>query len=187
LADDLGQLVLNTNFDVSVLDAKAIVKLLDAKKDLQGFRQRVSAAVSGIPAGIGPEEKIQRLEAKKQEIFDDWKRQTSLLPDELTKTFTEVGAEETSKKVLDGLPKLGAAVATHALATHVLGVLPGLTLSVVVGTGIKMWKRERSPLKYLSRVDRSISAGIREKTASLYLPQWSKLAGQEVRPESSSS
>jgi hypothetical protein len=182
LADDLGQLVLNTHFDVSVLDAKAIVKLLDAKKDLQGFRQRVSAAVSDIPAGIGPEEKIERLKAKKEEIFDEWKRQTSFLPDELTKTFTEVGAEETSKKVLEGLPKLGAAVASHALATHVLGVVPGLTLSVVVGTGIKMWKKERSPLKYLSRVDRSISTGIREKTASLYLPQWSKLAGHEAPP-----
>jgi hypothetical protein len=51
-------------------------------------------------------------------------RQTSLLPDEVTKTFTEVGAEETSKKVREGLP----------------------------------------PLKYLSRVDRTISTGIREKT-----------------------
>jgi hypothetical protein len=177
LADDLGQLVLQTHFDVSILDAKALIKLLDARKDLQGFRQLVATVAASIPAGIGPEEKLERLQAKREEIFDEWRRQTSFLPPEITKTFREVGKEEAAKKILEGLPTLGTAVASHAFLAHVLGGIPGLTISVVVGTGIKMWKMEKSPLKFLSRVDSSISSGLRQKSASLYLPQWSSPAG----------
>lgn len=73
LTDDLGQLIVTTAFDVSVLDAKDIVGLLNRKKDLRSFRQKIAAAAGEIPPGTGPEERIERLKVKKDELIEEWK------------------------------------------------------------------------------------------------------------------
>ncbi len=175
LADDLGQLIVTTQFDVSVLDAKDIVELLGKKRDLRSFRQTVAEAAGDIPPGTGPEERIERLKAKKDQLIEEWKECSSFFPKPLRETFVEVSAEETSKKIVEGLPELGAAVAAGTVTAHVVGGVPGLGISILAGAGIKMWRKRNSPLKYLSRIESSISKGIKTKTGSLYLPQWSKL------------
>ena len=175
LADDLGQLIVTTEFDVSVLGAKEIVELLNKKKDLRSFRRKVAEAAGEIPPGTGPEERIERLKAKKDELIDEWKECSSFFPKPLRETFAEVSLEETSKKIVEGLPELSAAVAAKTVTAHVVGGAPGLGISILAGAGIKMWRKRNSPLKYLSRIDSAISKGIKTKTGSLYLPQWSKL------------
>jgi hypothetical protein len=175
LTDDLGQLIVTTNFDVSVLDANDIVELLGKKKDLRAFRQKVAEAAGEIPAGTGPEERIERLKAKRDELIDEWKECSSFFPKPVRETFIEVGVEETAKKIVEGLPELGAAVAAKTVTAHVVGAVPGLSIAVLAGAGVKMWRKQNSPLKYLSRIDSSITKGIKTKTGTLYLPQWSKL------------
>ena len=174
-ADDLGQLIVTTQFDVGVLDAKDILELLNKKQDLRSFRQKVAAAAGEIPPEAGPEERIERLKAKKDQLIEEWKECSSFFPKPLRETFVDVSAEEISKKVVEGLPELGAAVAAGTVTAHVLGGAPGVGISILAGAGIKMWRRRNSPLKYLSRIESSINKGIRTKTGSLYLPQWSKL------------
>ena len=174
-ADDLGQLIVTTQFDVSVLDARDILELLNKKSDLRSFRQKVASAAAEIPPEAGPEERIERLKVKKDQLIEEWKECSSFFPKSLRETFVEVSAEEISKKVVEGLPELGAAVAAGTVSAHVLGVAPGVGISILAGAGIKMWRRRNSPLKYLSRIESSINKGIRTKTGSLYLPQWSKL------------
>jgi hypothetical protein len=175
LTDDLGQLIVTTQFDVSVLDAKDIVELLSKKKDLRSFRQKVADAAGEIPAKAGPEERIERLKAKRDELIDEWKECSSFFPKPVRETFAEVSAEEAAKKIVEGLPELSAAVAAKTVTAHVLGGVPGLSIAILAGAGIKMWRKKNSPLKYLSRIDSAISKGIKNKTGSLYLPQWSKL------------
>lgn len=175
LTDDLGQLIVTTQFDVSVLDAKDIVGLLNKKKDLRSFRQKVADAAGEIPAKTGPEERIERLQAKKDELIEEWKELSSFFPKPLKDTFAEVSVEETSKKIIEGLPELSAAVAAKTVTAHVVGGAPGLSIAILAGAGVKMWRKKNSPLKYLSRIDSSITKGIKNKTGSLYLPQWSKL------------
>ena len=175
LADDLGQLIVTTQFDVSVLGAKEIVELLAKKRNLRSFRQKVTQAAGEIPPGTGPEERVQRLKAKRDQLIEEWKECTSFFPKPLQETFAEVSAEETSKKIVEGLPELSAAVAAGTVTAHVVGGVPGLAISILTGAGIKMWRKRNSPLKYLSRIDSSITKGIKTKTGSLYLPQWSKL------------
>jgi hypothetical protein len=175
LADDLGQLIVTTEFDVSVLDAKDVVELLNKKKDLRSFRQKVADAAGEIPPGTGPEERIERLKAKKKELIEEWKECSSFFPKPVRDTFAEVSAEETAKKIVEGLPELSAAVAAKTVTAHVLGGVPGLSIAILAGAGIKMWRKQNSPLKYLSRIDSAITKGIKTKTGSLYLPQWSKL------------
>jgi hypothetical protein len=71
-------------------------------------------------------------------------------------------------------PWIGAAVIAGTVTAHVVGAAPGLGISIVAGAGIKMWRNRKSPLKYLSRVESAINRGVKVKTGSLYLPQWSK-------------
>jgi hypothetical protein len=175
LTDDLGQLIVTTQFDVGVLDAKDILNLLSSKKDLRYFRRKVAEAAGDIPHGTGPEERIQRLKQKKDQLIDDWKECSSLFPKSLRETFVDASAEEISKKIVDGLPELGAAVAAKTVTAHVVGGVPGLGISILAGAGMKMWRKRKSPLKYLNRIESSINKGIRTKTGALYLPQWSKL------------
>jgi hypothetical protein len=175
LADDLGQLIVTTQFDVSVLDANDVVELLGKKRNLRSFRKKVAEAAGQIPAGTGTEERVERLKAKRDELIEEWKECTSYFPKPLRETFTEVSAEETSKKIVEGLPELSAAVAAGTVTAHVVGGVPGLGISILAGAGIKMWRKRNSPLKYLSRIDSTITKGIKTKTGSLYLPQWSKL------------
>jgi hypothetical protein len=175
LTDNLGQLIVTTQFDVSMLDAKDIVELLGKKKDLRSFRKKVADAAGEIPQGTGSEERIERLKAKKNELIEEWKECSSFFPKPVRDTFAEVSAEETAKKIVEGLPELSAAVAAKTVTAHVLGGVPGLSIAILAGAGIKMWRKQNSPLKYLSRIDSAISKGIKSNTGSLYLPQWSKL------------
>lgn len=175
LSDDLGQLIVTTQFDVSMVDAKEIVKLLEKKKDLRAFREKVSEAAGEIPAGTGPEERIERLKAKRDQLIDEWKECSSFFPKPLRDTFVEVSAEETAKKIVEGLPELGAAVAAKTVTAHVVGGVPGLSIAILAGAGVRMWRKQNSPLKYLSCIDKSITKGIKTNSGSLYLPQWSKL------------
>ena len=175
LADDLGQLIVTTEFDVSVLSAKEIVELLNKRKDLRSFRRKVAEAAGEIPPGTGPEERIERLKAKKDELIEEWKECSSFFPKPLRDTFAEVSVEETSKKIVEGLPELSAAVAAKTVTAHVVGGAPGLGIAILAGAGVRMWRKRNSPLKYLSRLDSAITKGIKTKSGSLYLPQWSKL------------
>ena len=68
------------------------MKLLEKKKDLRSFRQKVAEAAGEIPAGTGPEEGIERLKAKRDQLIDEWKECSSFFPKPLRDTFVEVRA-----------------------------------------------------------------------------------------------
>jgi hypothetical protein len=175
LADDLAQIVLTTQFDYTMLNAKHIKTLLDEKKDLKNFRQRVGEIVSDIPAGIGVAERERRLIDKKNEILHEWEEQRRLLPKFAREALIEATAEETLKSAAEHLPEI-LTVAAGTLTAHVIGIAPGLGLTIIAGAGLKMWRRKDSPLKFLNRVDKVVSKSWKGSTGSLYVPQWSKLA-----------
>lgn len=175
-ADELAQLVLTTQFDYAVLTPTDIKALLEQKADLQRFRDRVGVLVSDIPREIGPEERKQRLENRKKDILHEWEEHRRLLPKFARQALVETTAEETLKRVAEHLPELVSAVAAGALTVYVLGAAPGLALTVIAGAGFKMWRRPDSPYRFLSRIDKAASRSWKGRAASLYLPQWSKLA-----------
>lgn len=174
LADDLAQIVLTTQFDYTMLNAEHIKTLLDEKKDLKNFRQRVGEIVSDIPAGIGVAERERRLIDKKNEILHEWEEHRRLLPKFAREALFETTAEETLKRAAEHLPEL-ATVAAGTLTAHALGAAPGLGLTIIAGAGLKMWRRRESPFKFLNRVDNAVAKSWKGTTGSLYLPQWSKL------------
>jgi hypothetical protein len=176
LADDLAQLVLTTQFDYTMLTANDIKVLLDERKDLRRFRERVATIVSDIPGGIGPQERERRLKEKKKDILHEWDEQRSLLPKFAREALVETTAEETLKRLAEHLPELGSAAVAGTLTAHALGAAPGLALTVIAGAGAKMWRRRNSPFRFLNRVDKAVSKSWKGRAASLYLPQWSKLA-----------
>ena len=175
LADDLAQLVLTTQFDYTLLEPNDIKTLIDEKKDLKRFRDHVAALVADIPRNIGANERQKRLEAKGKEIFDTWEKHRSILPKFAREALVESSAEETLKKVAEHLPELGA-TAIGPVAAHALGSVPGLALTIVTAVGVKMWRRKDSPFRFLNRVERAVTKARKHRSASLYLPQWSKLA-----------
>jgi hypothetical protein len=176
LASDLAQLVLTTYFDYTMMTASDIKILIEQKKDLRRFRHRVATIVSDVPEGIGPEERKRRLEQKKKDIFHEWEEHRDLLPKFAQKALVETSAEEALKQAAEHLPTITAAAAAGTLTAHALGAAPGLALTIVAGAGLKMWRRRNSPYRFLNRVDSAVSKSWKTRAASLYLPQWSKLA-----------
>jgi hypothetical protein len=175
-ADDLAQLVFTTQFDLSSLTAPQVAMLIEEKKDLAQFRTRITQVVSDIPAGIGLSERVKRLEGKKKEILNEWDQYRSVLPKFAKDALAETSLEEGVKKAAEHLPEmieLGTAAAGKITAT-VLGVAPGFALSILVGAGLKMRRNRDSSLRFLSRVDSAIQKNWK-RSASLILPQWSKL------------
>lgn len=177
LADDLAQLVFTTQFDLSSLTAQDIKTLIEEKKDLGQFRARVTETVSDIPAGIGPVERIKRLEMKKKDILHEWDEYRSVLPKFAREALAETSVEEAVKKAAEHLPEIGewgAAIAAGKISASVVAGAPGFALSILAGAGLKMWRQKDSPLRFLSRLDRTIEKSWKQRTASLLLPQWSK-------------
>lgn len=177
LADDLAQLVFTTQFDLSSLTAAQVATLIEEKKDLVQFRTRVSEIVSDIPAGIGPSERVKRLEGKRKEILYEWDQYRSVLPKFAKDALAETSLEEGVKKAVEHAPEMiglvGTAAAGKITATF-LGGAPGFALTVLAGAGLKMWRNRDSSLRFLSRVDSTIQKNWTQRSASLILPKWSK-------------
>jgi hypothetical protein len=177
LADDLAQLVFTTQFDLSSLTASDIKTLIEEKKDLAQFRMRVTQIVDDIPAGIGLTERIKRLEMKKREILHEWDQYRAVLPKFAKDALAETSLEEGVKRAAEHLPeviKLAGTVTAGNITATVLGGAPGFALSILVGTGLKMWRTKDSSTRFLSRVDNTIQKSWKQRSASLVLPQWSK-------------
>lgn len=176
VADDLAQLVLTTHFDYTMLTAEDIKNLILEEKDLKSFRNRVVEITSDIPAGLGLAERRQRLEKKKKDIMLEWEQYRSLLPSFARKALIETSVEEGGKKVAEHLPDIATAITAGTATAHLLGAAPGFAVSVLTLAGVKMWKDRTNPYKFLNRVEKATAAGWKKHAASLYLPQWSKLA-----------
>jgi hypothetical protein len=179
LSDDLAQLVFTTQFDLSSLTATDIKTLIEEKKDLAQFRTRVAQIVSDIPAGIGLSERVKRLEMKKKDVLNEWDQYRSVLPKFAKDALAETSIEESVKKAAEHLPefiKLAGPAAVGKLSASVIGGGPGFALAVVAGAGLKMWRSKDSSLRFLSRIDSKIQKNWKRRSASLILPQWSKVA-----------
>jgi hypothetical protein len=177
LADELGQLVLMTKFNYSMLTATQIQMLLNEKRAHKDFRNRLVEIIEDIPSGIGPEERIKRLKKKEGDILDEWTKHTKLLPDFLT-AFGETAPEEVGKSIAEHLPELfvgGGAAAEAASNAHPLIATAGFTLMLLTGAAIKIWKGKR-PLRFLSKVDRMVDRSWHGQSSWLFAPQWSRLA-----------
>jgi hypothetical protein len=178
LSDDLAQLVFTTQFDLSSLTAIDIKTLIEEKKDLAQFRSRVSQIVSDIPAGIGLSERVRRLEMKKKEILNEWDEYRSVLPKFAKEALAETSIEESVKKLAEHLPEvveLAGPATVGKLSASVIGGGPGFALGIVAAAGLKMWRGKDSSLRFLSRIDTKIQKNWKHRSASLILPQWSKI------------
>ena len=75
---------------------------------------------------------------------------------------------------LDKAPDKAIELGLGVTAAAALGALPGLLISIAVSTGVKMFRRPDTPLRFLTRIDKVVDRSI----GSIYVPQWSSLVGQ---------
>lgn len=80
--------------------------------------------------------------------------------------------EKALEKVPEKVVELFPLAAGATLASSLLGLVPGLAVSVVTAGGISMYKQRHGPFRYLNRLDRAVNKSI----GSIYVPQWRELA-----------
>ena len=170
-AEELAQVVVTTGFDLTRLTPDDVLELLKQGKDLRAFRAAVGEFAAKIPAGVQGEERVKRLKAEAQAVLEEWRKYTDGLPGFAKSALGEATLDKAPEKLIEAGV---AGIAAGGVTTAVLGVLPGLLISVAVATGVKMFRRPNTPLRFLSRVDNL--AG--KRIGSIYVPQWGALAGQ---------
>jgi hypothetical protein len=170
--EELAHVVMTIGFDLTRLTPEQICELLKQGKDLRKFRQTLSGFASRIPSGLDDEERQRRLRHEAQAVLDEWSGYTRDLPafakESLANTAWDKVPDKLAEVVVDAAP--GAATAT------LLGSLPGLAISVAVAAGVKMFRREDTPLRFLTRVNKMVDRSI----GSIYIPQWRGLIGQQA-------
>ncbi|HWB85013.1 MAG TPA: hypothetical protein VG675_12785 [Bryobacteraceae bacterium] len=168
-APELAQIVLTTGFDLTRLTPENIKNLLDEEKDLSRFLGVVNSFSSRIPAGLSAEERARRLKLEVDAVLSEWHEYHRKLPKFAREAIIEKAVEKVPEKLVEILP-----VATGAtLAVHALGALPGLSVALVTAGGIRMYKERHGPYRFLNHVQKAVDHSI----GSIYVPQWSQLAG----------
>lgn len=164
--EELSHVVLTTGFDLTRLTAEQICELLKEGKDLRAFRIAVAGFASNIPSGLDHEEHQKRLRHEAEAVLEEWNGYTKGLPSFAKEALVDAALEKLPEKAIE----LGAGVTVAAA----LGALPGLAISLVVSTGVKMFRRPETPFRFLTRVNNLVDCSI----GSIYVPQWRSLAAQ---------
>ena len=163
--EQLAHVVITTGFDLTRLTPAQISELLKEGKDLRAFHSALAGFVSRIPPGLGPEERTAQLKKEAQSVLDEWAKYTALLPPFAKEALIDSALDKAPDLITEG-------ITAGALAAVVS--LPSLLISVGIATGVKMFRKRDTPLRFLSRVDKAVDRSV----GSIYVPQWSKLAGQ---------
>lgn len=173
--EELAQIVITTGFDLTRLNPEDILNLIKEGKDLRSFRAKVAEFASQIPEGVSYEERTRRLKVQAEAVLAEWQSYTKGLPRfaELAKSQTwEKAPEKLAQSILAGAST--GDISAGALTFTVLGAVPGLIVGIVVAAGVKMYRGEEMPLRFLNRVNELAN----ERIGSLYAPQWRSLAAQ---------
>ena len=164
--EELSQVVITMGFDLTRLTPKQICELLKQGKDLRKFRAAAANFAGRIPAGLDGAERRKRLRQEAQAVLDEWHDYTKGLPAFAKESLVDAALDKAPDKAIE----LGLGVTAAAA----LGALPGLLISIAVSTGVKMFRRPDTPLRFLTRINKVVDRSI----GSIYVPQWSSLVGQ---------
>jgi hypothetical protein len=178
--DELTHIVITTGFDLTRLEPPDIKNLLDDGCDLQRFRSAATAFAKLIPPEMGTKHRDRKLQEQADAILQKWQDYQRLLPTSIRRSFRQVTvekiAEKASEKLVEGL--IAGAGAGAAVTSTVLGALPGIAISLLVVSGIRAYHQRREhPLRFLNRIQKATDRSF----GSLYVPQWTALAGTDDR------
>jgi hypothetical protein len=132
----------------------------------------VANFASRVPAGVDGEERHKRLRQEAQAVLEEWNGYSTGLPPFAKEALVDAALDKMPDKAIE----VGMGLAAGAATSTVIGVLPGLLITVAVTTGVNMFRKRDSPLRFLSRVNKVVNRSI----GSIYVPQWSALAAQTV-------
>jgi hypothetical protein len=165
---ELAHVVLITGFDLTRLKAEDIRDMIvKGGPDLRNFYGKLSSFAANIPSDLDEDQRRKRLQAKADEVLEDWRKCTDKLP-QLKEAIKDAATEKGLEKAVDVAKD---AVAAHSMI-HFFGGIPGMALAVVVKVGSTMLKGKDDPYPFLNRVEKVVDKSI----GSLYVPQWRKLA-----------
>jgi hypothetical protein len=175
--DDLTQIVITTGFDLTRLKPQDIKSLLDDGCDLQRFRSAAASFAKLIPPGMGVKHRQRKVKEQADAILEEWQDYRRLLPTSIRRSFRQATvekiAEKAGEKIAEGLT-VGAGT---AISHRILGALPGFVVSMVLVTGVKAYRQRRNhPLRFLNRIQKTTDRSF----GSLYVPQWTALAGADI-------
>jgi hypothetical protein len=145
--DDLAEIVVATNFDVSRLSVEQIAELLADGKDLRRFKTALLPVAAGIPAIRDPKEREKRLQAAAADVIAEWENYKKSLPRYAVDAIVEAGEVK--------WPELATTLFQSGAIWQVGGGV-GFGLAVISYAGLKLWrgyqKKKSSPYSYLSRI-----------------------------------
>jgi hypothetical protein len=163
IVDDLAEIVMSTNFDVSALSPKQIADLLSDGKGLRNFKDALIPIAASIPPIRDAKEREKRLKDAAGEVLEEWGKYKKSLP----------------KFALDAIfdsaeikwPDLANTFALGAGTTWGIGAGFGLGITLVSYAGLKIWRRYQdhitSPYGYLNRISKVSS----KSQSLLFLPR----------------
>jgi hypothetical protein len=172
--EELAHVVLTTGFDLTRLTPEQISELLKEGKDLSRFRAKLAEFASRIPKALGPEERAARIKIEAQGVLDEWIKYTSVLPPFAKEALIDASLDKVPELLAEGAKE----VAAEGAKATILGAIswPTVAISVVASTGVKMFRKRDTPLRFLSRVNSSVDRSI----GSIYVPQFGALAEQSA-------
>ncbi|MEK7994651.1 MAG: hypothetical protein AAB403_12675 [Planctomycetota bacterium] len=169
--EELAHVVITTGFDLTRLKPADILELLKEGKDLRAFRAAAASYAARIPAEIEGEERVRRLKQEAGAVLEEWRKYSGSLPEFAKGAIVDAALDKAPGNLVEaGL----AAAGVGAVATAVIGAVPGLLISIAVAAGVKMFRKPDTPLRFLSRINDL--AG--HRIGSIYVPQWRALAAQ---------
>lgn len=149
IADDLAEIVIATNFDVSKLSPKQIADLLFDGKDLRRFKNELIPLASTLRAIKDSREREQRMKAAANEVVENWKKYKKSLPKFALDALVDAGEVKVSDVALNLI--LGGG------AWHAAGGA-GLAIFLVSYAGLRIWRKYKkessSPYAYLNRISK---------------------------------
>lgn len=149
IADDLAEIVIATNFDVSKLSAKQIADLLSDGKDLRRFKDELIPLAATLRAIKDPRERQQRVKAAANEVAENWKKYRKSLPRFALDALVDAGEVK--------WPDVAQNLIVGGGAWHVAGGA-GLGIFLLSYAGLRIWKKYKqeasSPYAYLNRISR---------------------------------
>lgn len=148
--DDLAELVMATNFDVSRLSARQIADLLADGKDLRRFKNALVPIAASIPPISDPEERRKRLSYAAREVVAEWNKYKKSLP--------RFALEAIFDSAEIKWPDVSTSLALGASGAYGIATGAGLGIALISYAGFKVWRkyqdRAASPFSYLNRISK---------------------------------
>jgi hypothetical protein len=128
--EELAHLVITTGFDLSRLSPAQISELLKEGKDLRAFHSALANLASGIPPGLGPEERTAQLRKAAESVLEEWEKYTALLPPFAKEALLDSALDKAPDVIKEGIT-LGAVatLVSHPSSWSPLSLWPALGCS----------------------------------------------------------